>query len=111
MTIYGYSVQPEFSNCRFRENNGIYQYLLEKNRTVVGRIFSTVYVKGIPTYFSGSIETLVWHLLHRRLASNLKATLILASLRTRAAQAVQWLYLVMLGLLYAKEHNLHSTVM
>ena len=55
MTIYGYSVQPEFSNCRFRENNGIYQYLLEKNRTVVGRTFVTVYVEGIPTYFSGSI--------------------------------------------------------
>ena len=52
--MVNYSVQPRFSNCRFCENNGIYQYL-NQNVTVVGKTFATVYVEGIPTYFSGSI--------------------------------------------------------
>ena len=113
MTIYGYSAQPKFSNCRFCENNGIYQYLLEKNQnvTVVGRTFAMVYVEGIPTYFSGSIlfyrnngSALVAQVACIEFESNANISFIENYGRTGGAMAI-------LGLLYVKERNLHSTVM
>ena len=54
VNIYGYSVQPRFSDCRFCENNAIYQYLVEGDESVAvaGRTFATVYVEGTLTYFS-----------------------------------------------------------
>ena len=52
MTTNVYCAIPRFMNCRFCENGGVYTYL---QGNVTGRTFATVYVEGIPTYFSGSI--------------------------------------------------------
>ena len=52
MTTNGYCATPKFRNCRFCENGGVYTYL--NGNTPIGRTFATVYVEGIPTYFSGS---------------------------------------------------------
>ena len=51
-TINGYCATPKFENCIFCENGGVYTYLQEN---VTGSTFATVYVEGIPTFFSGSI--------------------------------------------------------
>ena len=56
MTTNGYCATPRFMNCRFCENGGVYTYLNRNTpRKVTGGTFATVYVEGIPTYFSGSI--------------------------------------------------------
>ena len=52
ITTNVYCATPRFRNCRFCENGGVYTYL---QGNVTGRTFATVYVEGIPTYFSGSI--------------------------------------------------------
>ena len=52
MTTNVYCAIPRFMNCRFCENGGVYTYL---QGNLTGRTFATVYVEGIPTYFSGSI--------------------------------------------------------
>ena len=51
-TATGHCATLKFENCMFCENGGVYTYLQEN---VTGSTFATVYVEGIPTYFSGSI--------------------------------------------------------
>ena len=72
-----------------------YQYLLEKNQTVVGRTFAMVYVEGIPTYFSGSIlfyrnngSALVAQAAHTEFESNANISFIENFGRTGSAVAI-----------------------